>query len=73
MMTIIIILFNRMKNGIIHFENKYNTSEQVINKIIYYIDNGFKLESNIKQFYDSFELNCRNNTQSFIEYVKNII
>lgn len=66
-------LINRMRNGAIHFENKYNTVEQVINKIIYYINNDFKLESNIKQFYDSFEFKCGNNTQSFIEYIKNMI
>ena len=61
-----------MKNGTIHFENICNTLEKVINKIIYYIDNDFKLESNMEQFYDSFELKCRNNTNSFIEYIKNM-
>jgi len=66
-------LINNIKNGTIHFENKYNTVEQVINKIIYYIDNDFKLESNMKDFYDSFEFKCRNNTQAFIEYIKNMI
>jgi len=62
-----------MKNGTIHFENKYNTTDQVINKIIYYIDNNFKLELKMKEFYDSFELKCRNNTQLFIEYIQNMI
>ena len=61
-----------MKNWTIHFENRCNTVDQVINKIIYYIENDFKLESNMEQFYDSFELKCRNNTQSFIEYIKNM-
>ena len=65
-------LINSMKNGTIHFENRYNTVDQVINKIIYYIENDFKLESNMEQFYDSFEFKCRNNTQSFIEYIKNM-
>ena len=65
-------LINNMKNGTIHFENICNTLEKVINKIIYYIDNDFKLESNMEQFYDSFELKCRNNTNSFIEYIKNM-
>ena len=62
-----------MKNGTIYFENKYNTKEQVINKIIYYIDNNFKLELKMKEFYDSFEFKCRNNTQLFIEYIQNMI
>jgi CDP-glycerol glycerophosphotransferase (TagB/SpsB family) len=66
-------LINSMKNETIHFENKCNTVEQVINKIIYYIDNDFKLESNMEKFYDSFEFKCKNNTQSFIEYIKNMI
>ena len=66
-------LINSMKNGTIHFENKYNTTDQVINKIIYYIDNNFKLELKMKEFYDSFEFKCRNNTQLFIEYIQNMI
>lgn len=62
-----------MKNGTIPFENKYNTTDQVINKIIYYIDNNFKLELKMKEFYDSFEFKCKNNTQLFIEYIQNMI
>ena len=50
-----------MKNGAIYFENKNKTTEQLINKIIYYIDNNFKLESNVKEFYDCFEFKCGNN------------
>jgi CDP-glycerol glycerophosphotransferase (TagB/SpsB family) len=65
-------LVNSMKNGTIQFENKFNTTEEVINKIIYYIDNNFELESNIKEFYDSFELKCGNNTNSFINYIENL-
>ena len=49
-------LINNMKNGTIQFENKYNTTEQVINKIIYYIDNNFELESNVKEFYNSIQM-----------------
>ena len=44
-------LINSMKNGTIHFENKYNSVEKVINKIIYYINNDFKLESNMKKYF----------------------
>ena len=63
---------NSMKNGTIQFENKCNTTEQVINKIINYIDNNFELESNVKEFYDTFEFKCGNNTQSFINYIENL-
>ena len=65
-------LINSIRNGTIHLENKYNTTEQVINKIIYYIDKNFQLESNIIEFYNSFELKCGNNTQAFIDYVENM-
>lgn len=65
-------LINSMKNGTIHFENKYNTTNQVINKIINYIDNNFKLELKMKEFYDSFEFKCKNNTQLFIKYIQNM-
>ena len=66
-------LINDIKDGKVYLENRLNTTEQVINKIIYYIHNGFKLEPNLKKFYESFELNCgKNITQSFISYIENI-
>jgi CDP-glycerol glycerophosphotransferase (TagB/SpsB family) len=65
-------LVNSMKNGTIHFENKCNTIEQVINKIINYINNNFELELNVKEFYDSFGFKCGNNTQSFVNYIENL-
>ena len=43
-----------MKNGSIEFENKYFDAEEVVNKIIYYIKNDFKLEEKLINFYDSF-------------------
>ena len=63
-------LINNMKNGKMHFENIYNTTEQVINKIIFYVDNNFELESNMKKFYNSFGLKCGNNTRFFIDYIQ---
>jgi CDP-glycerol glycerophosphotransferase (TagB/SpsB family) len=65
-------IINNIKNGKMHFENKYNTTEQVINKTIFYIDNNFELESNMKKFYNSFGLKCGNNTQFFIDYIQNM-
>jgi hypothetical protein len=65
---------NDIKDGKVYLENRLNTTEQVINKIIYYIYNDFKLESNLKKYYDSFELKCgKNITQSFISYLENIV
>ena len=67
-------LINSLGNGTIYFENKFDNIKEVINKIIYYINNDFKLEKKIEEFYDGFELKCKpNNIQTFIDIVKNII
>lgn len=67
-------LINILGNGTIYFENKFDNIKEVINKIIYYINNDFKLEKKIEEFYDGFELKCKpNNIQTFIDIVKNII
>jgi len=66
-------LINDIKDGKVYLENRLNTTDQVINKIIYYIHNDFKLESNLEKYYDSFELKCgKNITKSFIRYIENI-
>ena len=61
-----------MKNGSIEFENKYFDAEKVINKIIYYIKNDFKLEEKLINFYDSFRLKKTNYINIFINYLKNL-
>jgi CDP-glycerol glycerophosphotransferase (TagB/SpsB family) len=65
-------IINELKNDSIPFENKYFEVDEVVDKIIYYIDNNFELEDSLKEFYDSFELNCTNNTQKFVEYLVNL-
>ena len=65
-------LINDLRNGKIYFENKFFEIHEVINKIIHYINSDFKLEENLIKFYDSFEFNCRNNTQRFIDYLENL-
>ena len=65
-------LIKDMKNNIIKFENKFFTIEEVINKIIYYINNNFELELKLKKFYDSFEFKHENSINKFIEYLKNL-
>ena len=66
-------LINDIKIGKIYFVNKLNSTYQVINKIIYYINNNFKLEDNLKEYYDSFEFKCgKNITHSFIKYIENL-
>ena len=62
-------IINGLKNNSIPFENKYFEVDEVVDKIIYYIDNNFELEDSLKEFYDSFELNSTNNTQKFVKYL----
>ena len=65
-------IINGLKNNSIPFENKYFEVDEVVDKIIYYIDNNFELEDSLKKFYDSFELNSTNNTQKFVKYLINL-
>ena len=66
-------LINNIKTGKIRFENRLNSPKQVINKIIYYINHNFKLDHNLKEYYNSFKLKCKKNiTQSFIKYIENL-
>ena len=44
--------------------------KNVINKIIYYIKNGFTLEDEKLKFYKKFRLKARGNTKKFIRYIK---
>ena len=65
-------LINDLRNEKIYFENKFFKINEVIKKIIHYINNDFKLEENLIKFYDTFEFNCRNNTQRFFDYLENL-
>jgi CDP-glycerol glycerophosphotransferase (TagB/SpsB family) len=62
-------LIESFKNGTIIFENKMFTVEQAVNKIKYYIQNNFRLDSRLELFYDSFDLKIGNNTNKFISYL----
>ena len=64
-------IINLLINGKISFENKYLELNDVINKIIYYINNNFTLEKNMKRFYDSFGFRKKNNIIEFINYIIN--
>ena len=64
--------FEKLKNGIIKFENLFFNVQDVIDKIIFYINNDFILEENIKNFYDSFEIKKGNNTEKLINYLINL-
>ena len=65
-------LINDFKKGKIKFKNKCNSIKDTVSKIIKYINNGFKLEKNLKKFYKSFNFKTKNNTNEFIDYLINL-
>ena len=65
-------LIKDLKGGLIDFRNIFFSINQVVNKIIYYINNDFKVEENLNEFYESFNLTCGNNTMKFINYLENL-
>ena len=65
-------LINSLKNGTIFFKNKYLELNNTIKKILYYINNDFKLEPILENFYNNFNLNKDNNTNKFIDYLINL-
>ena len=66
-------LIKSLGNGTIYFENKFLYINDVVDKIIFYVNSDFKLEKKIKKFYKSFGFKCQNNNiQLFIEYIKNL-
>ena len=65
-------LIKDIKEGIIPFKNKYFNVKEAVNKIIYYINNDFKLEKYLQKFYSNFGFRKKNSTQKFINYLKNL-
>ena len=60
------------KNQSMTFENLFFNINDTINKIIYYININFNLESKLLNFYKSFNLKNGNNIIKFIDYLKNL-
>ena len=65
-------LIESLKNGTIYFENKYFYINETVNKIIYYINNNYILDSKLKMFYDSFGFKRENSIDKFVYYLKNL-
>ena len=61
---------NYLKNNSIFCENKFNTIEDTVNKIIFYINNNFKIENKLKNYYKFFQFKRKNNIDSIIDYLK---
>lgn len=57
------------KNDSLNILNKYFELDDAVKKIIYYINNDFKLEKKMLEFYKSFSFEGKNNTKQFIEYL----
>ena len=62
-------IINNFKNNKFEFENIYFDLNSTINKIIYYIQNDFQLESKLKRFYDEFNFTRVNIMDDFINYL----
>ena len=65
-------LIKSLKNGTLFFQNLLFELNEIIQKIIYYININFDLDNNLIKFYDSFEFKKGNNTDNFINYITNI-
>jgi CDP-glycerol glycerophosphotransferase (TagB/SpsB family) len=65
-------LIESLKNGTIYFENKFFYINETVNKIIYYINNNFNLESKLKLFYDSFHFKRENSINKLVYYLNNL-
>ena len=61
---------NYLKNNSIFCQNKFNTIEDTVNKIIFYINNNFKIEKKLKNYYNFFQFKRKNNIDSIIDYLK---
>ena len=62
----------QIKINNIKFENKFFKLNEAVNKIIYYINNDFKLEQKLVKFYDNFNLTNEKSINKFINYLKKI-
>ena len=66
-------LIQSIKNGTIEFENQYLNVNETINKTLFYINNNFTIDLNLKIFYDKLKIKEEeNNTNKFIKYIINL-
>ena len=62
-------LIDSMNKGLFQLENQCYNVNQTIEKIIYYINNNFELDSQLIKFYENFGLKSGNNIEMFINYL----
>ena len=61
-----------MKKNLFEFKNIFYTIDEAVEKIIYYVNNNFTIEKELKPFYDSFFPERGESIPKFIEYLKNL-
>ena len=66
-------VINGMKNNSIFFKNKFFNIKDTVNKIIYYINNNFEIEKELKEFYNELDLGFKkkNHISEIIKYIIN--
>ena len=62
----------KLKKGAIYLYEIFFDLKKVINKIIYYIKNGFTLEKKQLKFYNEFKFKNKGNTKKFIRYIRTL-
>ena len=67
-----IYLIDSMNKGLYNLKNQCYNVNQTVEKIIYYINNNFELDSTLIKFYKNFGFKNGNNIEKFINYL-NII
>lgn len=60
----------KLKKGVIYLYEIFFDLKKVINKIIYYIKNGFTLDKKQLKFYNEFKFKNKGNTKKFIRYIR---
>ena len=65
-------LIHRMNNGTFKTENKCNTVEETVDKIIFYIKNKFNIDENLKKYFQFFDFKVGNNIGKFINYLSSL-
>ena len=65
-------IIDSFKNKYFRFENTFFEINETIKKIIYYINNDFNLEKNLKNFYDSFNFTQKKVINELINYLKKL-
>ena len=65
-------VINGLKNDSIFFENKFLNIKDTVKKVIYYINNNFRIEKKLEIFYNNFEFKGENRINKLINYINDL-